>query len=140
MPEPYRPDYEKWCSVFELFPIGEETTLVGHSCGGGFLLRWLSENKVKVGKVALVAPWLDPDHEVETDFFDFHIDPDMVSRTRGVKIFISTDDYPDILQSVATIKKELKGIEVQEFTGKKHFTMPEMKTEEVPELAQFLLS
>lgn len=59
MPEPYSPNYEKWCSVFNQFTVSEETNLIGHSCGGGFLLRWLSENKQKVGKVALVAPWID---------------------------------------------------------------------------------
>ena len=63
LPEPYEPNYEKWRSVFEQFHIDEETNLIGHSCGGGFLVRWLSENKIKVGKVALVAPWLDPERE-----------------------------------------------------------------------------
>ncbi|HSE56651.1 MAG TPA: hypothetical protein VLB02_01025, partial [Candidatus Paceibacterota bacterium] len=41
MPEPYLPVYEKWCSVFEQFSIDEHATLIGHSCGAGFLLRWL---------------------------------------------------------------------------------------------------
>lgn len=38
MPEPYDPDYTKWYSVFEQFTIDGDTQLIGHSCGGGFLL------------------------------------------------------------------------------------------------------
>jgi len=49
MPEPYSPDYAKWCSVFKQFVIDSDTQLIGHSCGAGFLLRYLSENDVKVG-------------------------------------------------------------------------------------------
>lgn len=30
------------------------------SCGAGFLLRWLSENSVRIAKLILVIPWLDP--------------------------------------------------------------------------------
>lgn len=61
LPEPYEPVYEKWCSIFDQFKIDEETILIGHSCGAGFLVRWLSEHKVNVSKVILVAPFLDPE-------------------------------------------------------------------------------
>ncbi|MEX0652068.1 MAG: alpha/beta fold hydrolase [Candidatus Paceibacterota bacterium] len=76
MPEPYLPNYEKWIEVFEQFKVDEETDLVGHSCGAGFLLRWLSENKINVGKLVLVAPWIDPINELgdENNFFDFERD------------------------------------------------------------------
>src|ERR1700741_4554197 len=58
LPEPYAPNYAKWCSVFDQFTVDEETMLIGHSCGAGFIVRWLTDNKKKVGKVALVAPFL----------------------------------------------------------------------------------
>jgi len=51
MPEPYKPNYEKWRSLFERFEIREDTFLVGHSCGGGFLVRYLSENNIQSGKL-----------------------------------------------------------------------------------------
>lgn len=141
MPEAYRPDYEKWRSVFEQFTIDEETMLVGHSCSGGFLLRWLSEHKVNVGKVALVAPWINPaDPRPAPGFFDFQVDPDLASRTAGVTVFISSDDGEEELATAEDLKKNLKGIQVQEFTGRGHFTMGDMKTEQFPELAEFLLS
>jgi len=40
IPDAYEPNYEKWKSMFERFDINEDTLLIGHSCGGGFLVRW----------------------------------------------------------------------------------------------------
>ena len=48
IPNAYMPNYTTWKKEFERFDIDSETILVGHSCGGGFLVRWLSENDVKV--------------------------------------------------------------------------------------------
>ena len=56
-PRPYNPIYTDWVSVIENIKIDEETIFVGHSCGGGFLLRYLSENKhLKPKQIILVAP------------------------------------------------------------------------------------
>ena len=139
IPEPYAPDYAKWCSIFERFTIDEETMLIGHSCGAGFLIRWLSEHTVRVGRVALVAPWLNPDHEYDTDFFDFTIDPDLVARTDGVTIFVSSDDDHTVHESVTKIRSALPGTAVKEFTDRGHFTFGTMKTERFPELLDSLI-
>lgn len=139
MPEPYMPVYEKWRSVFEQFKVDKDTVLIGHSCGGGFLLRWLSENKIRVGRVVLVAPWLDPAHELETSFFDFEIDRSLVERTQGVSVFISSDDDTVILDSVNRIKNLLPGVAMKEFSDRGHFTFGDMKTEKFPELSEILI-
>jgi len=139
MPEPFEPDYEKWRSVFEQFKIDEETMLIGHSCGAGFLVRWLSENKVKVGRVALVAPWLNPDHEYETKMFDFEIDPSLVERTDGVTVFISSDDMQSILDSTDIIKNAVKNVITKEFSNHGHFCFNDMKTDAFPELRDTLI-
>lgn len=140
MPEPYEPDYEKWRSVFEQFTINEETILIGHSCGAGFLVRWLSENKIQVGRVALVAPWLNPDHEYKTQMFDFKIDPSLTERTDGVTIFISSDDSKPVLDSVDKIKSVIQGIVIKEYTDRGHFTFGTMKTDAFPELRDVLIN
>ena len=44
MPESWRPDYSLWRQTFEKYDVNSETILVGHSCGGGFLIQWMSEN------------------------------------------------------------------------------------------------
>lgn len=139
LPESYDPNYKKWLSVFERFDVDENTILIGHSRGGTFLIRWLSENKVKTDKVALVAPSLKQDKKLEHGFFDFEIDKDFPSRTKGVTVFHSTDDKEGIKETVDFLKKNTEGINYQEFTDKGHFTFNDMGTVEFPELKKALL-
>jgi predicted alpha/beta hydrolase family esterase len=135
MPIPYNPEYEAWKAKFEENTIDENTILVGHSCGGGFIVRWLSENKdVHVGKVVLVAPWIDPEHLLNTGMFDFEIDPILVSRTKGLVVMYSTDDDKEILDTVKILKEKISSAEFQEFTDKGHFCIEDLGTETFPEL------
>jgi len=106
---------------------------------GGFLVRWLSENNIKVGRVVLVAPWLDPNKKIDPDFFNFEINPDIVSKTDGITVMYSTDDNVAILQSVEMIKSKAKNIQLKEFNEKGHFILKSLKTEEFPELISLLI-
>ncbi len=143
VPMPWQPRYEIWKKEFERFEITPDTILVGHSCGSGFLVRWLSEHKDrKVNKVVLVAPWLNPSNGTEYDtgdFFEFEFDPELVSRTAGVTIFNSNNDYTDIHTSVDIIRREIKNVEYQEFSGYGHFTLEGMGTEQFPKLLEEIL-
>lgn len=139
LPRPYEPVYEEWQRVFETFSINEETVLVGHSCGAGFLVHYLSEHPVKVGKVMLVGPWLDPTHELKTHFFDFTLDRDLAKKTQGITIFFSLDDGQEVLESVAKLQKEIPEIEMQTFTNCGHFTFEDMGTREFPALKSTIL-
>lgn len=142
MPEPYRPDYEKWKEVFEQFKLQSDTILIGHSCGGGFLIRWLSENNVKVGKVVLVAPWINyrNDPAPVEGFFDFKIDPNMVAKCDELHVFISSDDDQDELDTARMLEESVKGIKFHRFTGKGHFCVGfNLPTEEFPELLEVLM-
>lgn len=139
MPGLYIPNYEQWKTMFERFTPDENTILIGHSCGGGFLVRWLSETKTKVNKVVLVAPWIDPDHEIDPEFFNFEVDSSIPSFTAGLKIFYSTDDHHTIIDTVNTLKEKLIGAEFKEFTDKGHFVLGSLKTEKFPELLEEIL-
>jgi uncharacterized protein len=140
LPEPYAPNYRRWSAVFERFPVDAETMLVGHSCGAGFLVRWLGEHKVEAGKVALVAPWIDPTGARARAMFDgLYIDPGLAARTGGVRLFISGDDSEEVLASAAQLELTLKGIEIKRFSGHGHFTSWSMKSGEFPELRDFLI-
>ncbi|MCA9361326.1 alpha/beta hydrolase [Candidatus Kaiserbacteria bacterium] len=142
MPHGYMPDYTVWKREFERFDITNETILVGHSCGGGFLVRWLSENKdKKVGKVVLVAPWLDPNKTKgeDNDFFDFIMDPELVSRTQGVTVFNSDDDMEAVHKSVKQIMDTIPNIKLVGFEGKGHFCLSDLGTEAFPELLEEIL-
>lgn len=136
-PFPFRPRYDEWCKEFERFDITPDTILVGHSCGGGFLVRWLSENKdKKVGRVILVAPWTNPDnYEVSdtADFFNFEIDPDFPARTQGTTVFVSSDDEPSVVKTVNILKEKVNGLDLREYTDRGHF-----KTTEFAELFEVL--
>lgn len=139
MPEAYSPDYEKWRREFEKFDVGSETILIGHSCGAGFLVRWLSENKVKIKKLILVAPWLDPEKEKAEAFFNFEISKDISDNSEEVHILVSTDDDNDILESVNIIKNNIPKIRLHEFSNLRHFTYKHMKTDKFPELLEYIL-
>jgi len=138
MPEPYDPDYKKWSEVFEQFKLNQDTILIGHSCGGGFLVRWLGEHKVKVGRVVLVAPWIDPKHEYPK-MFDFEAG-DISDRADSVHLFISSDDDKEELDSAEILKAKISNLKVHHFNDKGHFITDHMKTNEFPELLEIVLS
>jgi predicted alpha/beta hydrolase family esterase len=132
----FEPDYPTWRREFERFDVTPQTLLVGHSCGGGFLVRWLGEHPtVRVGTVVLVAPWIDPDRHLTSDFMVFDLDGDLVSRTQGLHIFGSDDDADTILRSVAILRDALPAARYREFPGAGHFLEPTF-----PELLVTLLS
>lgn len=138
VPYAYDPQWELWCKEVERFEITPETTLVRHSCGGGFWVRYLSEHKdLKVGKVVLVAPSLGFSWD-NRGFFDFAIDPNLVSRTRDLTIIFSDNDSQSILDAVKTIREKVPGINFTEIKGKGHFTHKDMETVEFPELLEEL--
>lgn len=140
MPEPYQPEYDQWKTQFKEYEVNDETILIGHSCGGGFLLRWLSENKIKVNKLILVAPWLDPERKETTSFFDFTIDKDIINRIEQIHLLVSKNDDKDILESVEIIRKNIFNLLYQEFSDFGHFTLGHMKTNKFPELLATVLA
>lgn len=141
MPLAFAPDYAIWQREFERYDISEDTILVGHSCGGGFLVRWLSEHTdIQVGKVILVAPWIDPFREDTTDFFEFTIDKDLAARTKGLWIFNSDTDSKGVHSSVTTIRAGVSNVQYKEFHDYGHFVVNDMKTDVFPELLEVLLT
>ncbi len=136
-PFPFRPRYDEWKKEFERFELEPDTILVGHSAGGGFLVRYLSEQKgLQVGKVALVAPGMNPDNNPVSDtayFFKFEIDSDFSSRTKGTSVFISSDDEASVVRTVEILKDNVKGLDIHQYTDKGHFTSGEL-SKSFPEL------
>lgn len=138
LPEPYDPKYEQWRLVFEKYEITPETILVGHSCGAGFLVRWLSENNVSVGKVVLVAPWMDPTKEFTVGMFDFVINQELVNRCAELTVMYSLDDDEGVRETVMNLKATLTGVIYREFVDKGHFTVEDMGTIAFPEILEVL--
>lgn len=136
LPKAYDPEWREWAREVERYDITPDTLLIGHSCGAGFWIKYLSLHKdVKVGKVILVAPWMDPDGDETKGFFDgFEIDPNLMSRTKGVKILHSDNDMGNVHKTVAMLRDSIKGITYQEFHKYGHFCYEDMGSNEFPEL------
>lgn len=136
----FEPEYDTWLREFERFEIADDSILVGHSCGGGFLVRWLSENRDrKVGRVILVAPWLDPTRRRTSDFFNFYIDPNLAERTDGFGVFNSSNDEEEIQKSAFLIRDTVRHCYFREFEDYGHFCLDDMGTDEFPELLEMLI-
>ena len=140
VPLAFDPQWDLWVKEVERFEMTPTTILVGHSCGAGFWVRYLSEHKdVHVGKVVLVAPSLGRDWEAK-DFFNFTIDPDISERVKSITIFYSNNDREAIKSTVKTMQEKISTTKVREFHGMGHFTHKDMKTSEFPELLEECLT
>lgn len=123
VPFAFEPKWDLWVKEIERFDITPETTLVGHSCGGGFWVRYLSEHpELKVGKVVLVAPWLDVEQDDPNKFFDFTVDKDLLGRVKELVIFHSDNDKPQMQTSLKKLKADFPGVKVRVFHDYGHFT------------------
>lgn len=137
----FEPKWDEWCREVERFDITPDTILVGHSAGGGFWLKYLSQHPdLRVGKVVLVAPWLDPDHTLEQDFFEGDLDPEMALRTKGLTVFVSDDDSDSTQQSVQMVQDKLQDIKVRQFHGYGHFNYDNLQGESFSELLEEILA
>jgi len=140
MPYSYRPDYALWKKEFERFDVTAETIVVGHSMGGGFLVRWLSEYpEVKIEKAILVAPSLDPLRQSETGFCEFTLDPSLTERVNKLVVFTSDNDSKKAQMSVKMITDALPTTEVKLFSGFGHFIPEHMGKSTFEELVEEIL-
>lgn len=140
IPNVYNPEYEVFVKEVERFDITAETTLVGHSMGAGFWVRYLTEHpQISIDKLVLVAPWLNTDHEYDFDFFDFEIDQSISDRVNEFIIFASDNDGDGVKQSVKLLEQKLPAVNARVFHDYGHFTFGSMKTDAFPELLEVIL-
>lgn len=141
MPEPWEPTYEKFKAVFSKHAVGENTILVGHSCGCAFLVRWLGETKKKVFKLILVAPWKIPQEKrqgADVAFYTYNIDPSIKDRVGEIIMFTANDEEDDGKRSLKVFHDGIGG-KVIELQNHGHYTMNDMGTEEFPELRDAII-
>lgn len=143
MPEPWAPSYEAYREVIERFDIGEDTVLVGHSCGSAFLVRWLGETKRRVAKLILVAPWKILDEHEKGDlrreaFYGFSIDMSISSRVGEIVMFTSDDEESDGKESLRIFHKALGGT-IIDLPNHGHYTQGDMSTVEFLELLEVIV-
>jgi len=139
MPSPWSPDYEKFKNEFEKYDVGENTILVGHSCGCAFLVRWLGETKRKVAKLILVAPWKIPDEDdaARKAFYTYPIDEAIKDRVQEIILFTADNEEEDGKKSLK-IFHEVLGGKIINLPKHGHYCLEDMGTEEFPELLEII--
>ena len=137
MPHPWKPDYEAFKKEFQKYAVNKNTTLVGHSCGCAFLVRWLGETKQKIRKLILVAPWKipDKDDQFREAFYTYLIDETIRARVKDIVMFTADDEEEDGKKSAELFHAALGG-KIIELKGHGHYTFGDMGTEEFPELLE----
>lgn len=138
-PDDWNPDYSEWIKVFEKNKIDKETILVGHSCGGGFLLRWLGENKCRIKKLILVAPAITYGEYVNPSLVSFDLNKDCIKHVDKTVIFSSFNESKGLKKALRIICDKLE-ISPVLFKDKGHFTLEDMGTREFPELLEEILN
>lgn len=134
-PEPFHPVFEKYKEAFEKYEISDKTSIVTHSAGSEFILRYLSERKdVSLKQLLLVAPWSDSTGKYG-DFSDYTLDENLANRVGRIVIVNSLDDSDAIQANVQSLRSRLDSAGYVELEGFGHFMIGNsMPTEAFPEL------
>lgn len=127
MPSASNAKYLEWKIWFEkLIPFLEkEVVLLGHSLGGIFLAKYLSENKFpkKIRGTFLVAPAYDKEGIGES-LADFKLKKDLKGLSeQSEKLFLFHSDDDEVVPKAnfEKYKKVLSGAIFKEFKNKGHF-------------------
>ena len=141
MPTPWKPSYSSWKKRFEKLPVNDNTILIGHSCGGGFLIRWLDETKRKIKRLILVSPGKvgKARTKFRSDLYGNKIIKNLNKHVKDkiIIIFTSNDDIPTHIKAAYEYKNELPA-KVIFLKNRGHYTLGDMGTEEFPEILKFI--
>lgn len=141
MPEPWHPVYENFKREFEKYSVDEDTTLIGHSCGCAFLVRWLGETKKKIDRLILVAPWKinDEQDEFRENFYTFPIDKSIAERVNKIYFFTSNTEEENGKKSLKMYHDALSG-EIISLPNHSHYTLADMGIDKFPELIKEIIN
>ncbi len=134
MPNKFNAKYEEWKIWFEkIIPLLQgEVTLVGHSLGGIFLAKFLSENDFpkKIKSLHLVAaPYDDESEESLGDFALEHNLENVSKQVSDIFIYHSRDDHVVPFHEAEKYKKAFPSATFTVFENRGHFNQ-----ENFPEL------
>lgn len=132
MPNKNNAVYEEWKIWFEkMIPfINDDVIMIGHSQGGIFLAKYLSENTYpkRIKKVILVAP----PHSETPEIGSFKLGEDLSNisaQCKDIHLFQSEDDPVVPASEAQFYKKDLPEINLHIFKDREHFnqeTFPEI--------------
>lgn len=140
VPKSYQAKYEDWFNTINVLPMDEDTILIGHSAGCGLFLKWLSGNNLKINKLIMVAPWLDPEKE-DGDFMQCNLDPHLKSRIKEMHVLHSKDErVGGVNETVSIVMKQYPETSLHTFDNHGHFSLGNnMNTAAFPELLDIII-
>ena len=106
----WSPIYNEWKEEFEKNQIDEDTVLVGHSAGGAFLVRWLSETKRKIKKLILVSPGKarKPSRDSLSNLYGNKIHKDIANYVCEGIIVYTAEDLINTIRNIDKIDPKFK--------------------------------
>jgi uncharacterized protein len=134
MPNAQNAKYEEWKIWFEkIIPLlDKEIILIGHSLGGIFILKYLSENnypkKIKA-TFLIAAPYNTPDKHLLADFIINISFDNFIKQAGKVFLYHSKDDPIVPFNNMEEYKKAIPDSQLLVFQDKGHFNL-----ESFPEL------
>jgi predicted alpha/beta hydrolase family esterase len=138
MPNKTNARYEEWkLWMDKLVPLlNDEIILIGHSMGGSFLAKYLSENKLpkKIKAVFLVSAMFDYDDD-GNHLHSFSLPENLNLQTDKVYLYHSKDDRVVPFGSLDKFKNKLPNAIVRVFVDRGHINQ-----ETFPELVQDIMS
>lgn len=138
MPNKNNAQFSEWKLWFEKFIpfLNDEVTLIGHSLGGVFLAKYLSENQFpkKIKAIFLVCAVYDKDDEGYS-VVSFTLPTNLNFQTDNIYLYHSKDDLIVPFSALEQYKKALPKAQVRVFEDRGHFNQ-----EEFPELVEDILN
>ncbi len=142
-PNTNNPTYIEWEKQFrqEVVPqINENTIFVGHSLAPSFLMRYLSENNLKLNTVIFVAPVLHNKIEKLDSFFDESFNWNKIKKAVKKFIIVGSDNDPYIPMEDFNELAEKLSADFNLYKNRKHFSQEEKNNPEVVKLLEKVLS
>ncbi len=135
MPKPYKPVYREWAETFSAIKLDTNTSVVAHSAGCGFILKWLSLNpSLQVDRLIFVAPWLDLARS-QGDFLECALPENLEARTHDFHVLYSSDDpVVGVSETKDMILRTYKSAELHSYSDKGHFCLSNLRGPIFPEL------
>jgi predicted alpha/beta hydrolase family esterase len=133
MPNKQSADYEAWKIWFERhfdFIDDNNPILIGHSLGGSFLLKYLSENSFpkKISQLHLIAPMVNDGNMYLEKMATFKFDIKKINKIEDMCISIhlwhSEDDIAVPFKNSLLVKENLPSVEFHVFKDRGHFMQP----------------
>lgn len=125
MPNSWWADYEAWKIWFEkMVPyLRNGVVLIGHSLGGSFLFRYLSENTLPttISQVHLIAPVILPQEDCEGFYIDMENWSGFLGTIASVHLWHSEDDFIVPIIHSETIVDLFPAAILHRFTDRFHF-------------------